>query len=496
MLDLGSPSPDKTTPDSAESVRGLRVLMVFQSFRQDTTSFAFLTDVKNLGAIQPLNLLQVGAWMIEHEIEVSLLDANALELTLPEALESARSYQFDFVCFTVTNLDYLFAIEWIRAFDRTFGKPILVGGAGVEAYPEDVASDPAITAAFHSPAEACLVEWLAAYVEGGSWWTVPGTCSVYEGKLYNNRPLTLKKGFVRPHPARQLVDSSLYFTLLSGNRRFTSAMSIIGCPYSCAFCAERRRVTHIRSAEDVVDEMEICEKEFGIAEIDFFDAGFTMSRDRTLRIAEIYKQRRLRVQWSARVRIDKVDPEQLRAMASMNCRWLGYGIESADLGVLSQTNKPQGTVELFHRNLQATRDAGIDTTGFFVLGLPGETHRSLSATRRFVETAPLDYVQISPYWPVPNTPNYEAIVRETGIDTWREVIRSGPQEMLPLLDSELSMLELHTVASEMYRGFYLKPRRLLKLASNLRSIPQLRRTAAAGVDVLKGALPTVFGRYQ
>jgi radical SAM superfamily enzyme YgiQ (UPF0313 family) len=470
--------------------------MVFQSFRQDTTTFAFLTDVKNLGAIQPLNLLQVGAWMLEHGIEVSLLDANALELTLPQALKRARDYDFDFVCFTVTNLDYLFAIEWIRAFDREFGKPILVGGAGVEAYPDDVAADPAITTAFHSPAEACLVEWLAAYVTGADWWTVRGTCSVHEGRLHSNPTATLPKDFVRPHPARQLVDSSLYFTLLSGNRVFTSAMSIIGCPYPCAFCAERRRPTHIRTAEDVVDEMEVCEKEFGITEIDYFDAGFTMSRDRTLRIAELYKQRGLRVQWSARVRIDKVDPEQLAAMASINCRWLGYGIESADVSVLGQTNKPQGTTDFFHRNLQATRDVGIDTTGFFVLGLPGETHQSLAATRRFVETAPLDYVQISPYWPVPRTPNYDAIVAQTGIDTWREIIRSGPQEMLPLLDSELSMEELHGVASQMYRGFYLKPRRLLKLASNLRSIPQLRRTAAAGVDVLKGAIPTVFGRYE
>jgi len=242
--------------------------------------------------------------------------------------------------------------------------------------------------------------------------------------------------------------------------------------------------------------MEVCQKEFGIQEIDYFDAGFTMSRERTLRIAELYKRRRLKVQWSARVRIDKVDPEQLAAMASINCRWLGYGIESADVGVLSQTNKPQGNAELFHRNLKATRDVGIDTTGFFVLGLPGETRQSLEATRRFVARAPLDYVQISPYWPVPKTPNYDAIVEHTGIDTWREIIRSGPQEMLPLLDSELTMTELHDVASEMYRGFYLKPRRLLKLASNLRSIPQLRRTAAAGVDVLKGAIPTVFGRYQ
>jgi len=470
--------------------------MVFHSFRQDTDTFAFLTDVKNLGAIQPLNLLYVGSWLREHGVDVSLLDANALELTLSQCLERARELEFDLVCFTVTNLDFLFAIDWIRAFDREFGKPILVGGTAAEAYPEDVAAHASVTTAFHGPAEACLVEWISAYVSEGPWWLVPGTCSQHEGEVYNNEAVHLTKEFSRPHPAREITDLGLYFSLLSQARPFTPAMSVHGCPYPCDFCAVRRMTTHIRPAEDIVDEMEFCEKELGIREIDYFDAGFTISRDRTLRVAELYKERGLSIRWSARARVDKVDPEQLRIMKSINCRWLGFGIESADVEVLNLTHKPQGGLELIHRNLRATRRAGIETAGFFVLGLPGENSKSLDATRQFLDVAALDYVQISPYWPVPRTPIYDAIVRQTGTDVWRDIIRVGAQDELPLLDSELTMVELHGVASNMYSDFYLKPRRLLQLASNIRSLPQLRRYIAAGVDVLKGAIPTVFGRHR
>ena len=131
-----------------------------------------------------------------------------------------------------------------------------------------------------------------------------------------------------------------------------------------------------------------------------------------------------------------------------------------------------------------------------MLGLPGETQQTLESTQRFLDTAPLDFVQISPYWPVPMTPIYDTIVQETGIDTWRSIIVSGPREDLPLLDSEFTMLELHAVASSMYSGFYFEPRRMLKLVGNIRSFPQFRRYASAGLDVMRGALPTVFGRHS
>ena len=479
-----------------EALRDLRVLIVLQSFRKDTTTFAFLTDVKNLGAIQPLNLLNVGAWLLHEGAQVTFLDANARELTLTQALAEARAIDFDVVCFTVTNLDFLYAIEWIRGFEQAFAKPILVGGSAGEAYPVDVASHPEITTVFHSPAEAALGQWLEAYATGGEWWKTRGTCSVVDGEVHLNAPAPLSKRFVRPRPARELTDPSLYFSLMCKGKPFTSAMSVYGCPYPCDFCAVRRLTTHIRTPEDIVDEMEWCEKELGIQEIDYFDAGFTIVRDRVFRIAELYKRRGLRVRWSARARIDKVDRDVLRAMRSINCRWLGYGIESGDVAVLSRIHKPQGGLELIHHNLNLTKEAGIDTIGFLVLGIPGESASSIDRTKHFLRTAALDYVQISPYWPVPKTPVYDAIVRTTGKDVWRDIIVHGPQDDLPLHDTPYTMHQLYEIASGMYSAFYIKPHRVLKLLRNIDSTQKLRRYVSAGVDILRGSLPIVFGRFQ
>ena len=44
-----------------DSLKGIRILIVFHSFRQDQDTFAFLTDVRNLGAIPAMNLLHVSA---------------------------------------------------------------------------------------------------------------------------------------------------------------------------------------------------------------------------------------------------------------------------------------------------------------------------------------------------------------------------------------------------------------------------------------------------
>ena len=207
------------------------MLLVFHSFRRDTTTFAFLTDVKNLGAIQPLNLLHVGAWLRDHGHDVVLLDANAEELTLTETLARARSLDFDVVGFTLTNLDFLFGIEWIRAFHDAFGKPIIVGGTAPEAYPVEVASHAPITTAFHSPAEASLHLWMDALAEGRDWWRVPGTCSVVDGEVHLNPRVGLSKRFVRPHPARELTEPSRYYSLMSKGKNYTPAMSVHGCPY-------------------------------------------------------------------------------------------------------------------------------------------------------------------------------------------------------------------------------------------------------------------------
>lgn len=469
-------------------LRGVRVLLVFHSFKHDTDTLAFIKNVRHLGVIPPLNLLYASAWLRRHGAETEVLDCNALNVGLDEALARARALRFDFVCFSVTNLDFLFAIAWVRAFARTFGKPVLVGGLAPENFPAEVAAHPEIHTAFHGPAEAALVEWLRAYVGGGEWWRVPGTASRHDGAVVLNPPARLPPRFARPWPDRERVDASKYYSILAKGSPFTAGMSSHGCPFGCEFCQIRRTPYFSRTAEDLVGELEFCERELGVQEIDYFDAGFTVPRGRVFEFAELYRRRGLRIRWSARVRADQIDPELLAAMASANCAWIGYGIESGDDEVLRNIKKPQGGTSRIREVLRQTKEAGIGTTGFFVMGLPGESPQTLENTLAFIEGSPLDFVQISPYWPVPNTPIYDRIVRETGVDVWKQVITDGARrDDMPLAGTRYTVKDMHRVTAQAYSEFYFRPAQLLNMLGNVTTRAQFGHYLSAGVDVLRGA---------
>ena len=471
------------------SLKGLKVLLVFHSFKNDTDTLAFIKNVRHLGVVPPLNLLYISAWLKLHGVQTELLECSARNLDCQAAIEVAKTKEFDFICFTSTNLDFLFVIEWIRAFYAEFNKPIMVGGPGAENYPAEIAQYDQIQAVFHSPAEACMVPWLKAFVANKEWWKVPGTACKYQDKVYLNESVALPRNFIRPHPDRSVLDMSQYYSILSKGFPFTAGMSSFGCPYGCKFCQIRLSPFFIRTAEDLIDELEICEKEYGIKELDYFDSNFTVPRQRVFQFAELYKQRNLSIRWSCRVRSDQIDEELLKVMASINCAWIGYGIESGDDTVLKNINKTQKGSEHIRSVIRMTKACGIGVTGFFVLGLPGESEQSLKNTLDLITEEPLDYVQISPYWPIPNTPIYDDLVKRTGIDIWKLSITQGiRQEDLKLENTHFSVKDMHKYASMIYKEFYFRPSQIIQMTKSISSYTQFKNYFSAGMDVLKGVL--------
>ena len=80
--------------------------------------------------------------------------------------------------------------------------------------------------------------------------------------------------------------------------------------------------------------------------------------------------------------MDTVDAEFLRLAARAGLWQVGFGIESGSPRVLAAIGK-ETTLDQVRRAVGWARDAGVDTFGFFILGLSGETPYSLEETIRF-----------------------------------------------------------------------------------------------------------------
>lgn len=457
-------------------LRGVKVSLIFPSFKNFRDSMAFIENVDYLGVIPPVNLSYVAAILEREGCVVQLIDASAEKLTREEAGARVAAFNPDFLGFTLTNLDFNLSLDWIRYFGREHRRPIVVGGILTRANGEAVLCHPEISYSVIGDADETLPELLRCVQAGGDLGRVAGIA--YRDADGNVRRTAAREPLrdidTRPFPARHLLKTDLYFSILSQRKKFTAGMSVFGCPYPCAYCTMRRTPMQIRSAKNIVDELEACQKELGIHEVDFFDPNIALNKGRVHEICRLIKQRKLDVTWSVRANLMTMDRDIMKDMASAGCAWVGYGIEAGDEGILKGLSKPQGGVSHIHEVLKATRESGMRTCGFFILGLPGETPETLRRTVDFIYRAPLDYVQIASFWPVPQTPIYEEIVRETGRDFWKENITAGldPRPYL-LWRTSFSLDGVKAQVHKAYMGFYFRPSYILRAILRIRSFGEI-----------------------
>ena len=149
-----------------------------------------------------------------------------------------------------------------------------------------------------------------------------------------------------PFPARHLLDNSIYYSFISKYRNFSCFITSRGCPYKCIFCEQGSKAFRARTPQNVCDELELCVKEQGIRELDFFDSSFTIRKDRVIAICEEIERRKLDIVWAARTRVDCISDDVLKAMRRAGCTRIYYGIESGNREVLS-TLKKSTSMEMY-----------------------------------------------------------------------------------------------------------------------------------------------------
>ena len=261
-----------------------------------------------------------------------------------------------------------------------------------------------------------------------------------------------------------------------------------GCPYKCSYCGARFITgdkLRVRSAKNIIEEIDFLEKEHGVKTFTFADDSFTSNRERAMELFEALAKRPKRISFTFPngIRANSLDEELLKMMEKAGCSLFGLGIESASNKTLKKMRKAQ-TVELVREKVALTRRiTSIKITGFFILGYPGETIEDVKRTIAFASKLPIHHAHFCLFIPLPGSPVYDELVSEGLIDK-----KSDPEQMtidrvssfLPGLPAK-ELLSLHKYA---YFKFYLKPWRLLSLPGQIKSFEQVRAISRRVIKLL------------
>jgi len=244
-----------------------------------------------------------------------------------------------------------------------------------------------------------------------------------------------------------------------------------GCPNLCTFCLWPQtftgRIYRKRGVANLIKEVQwIKENLPQVKEIFFDDDTFTINKNWVIKFCNAVKL--LRVTWSVNARAD-LPYFLLRKMKEAGCRVLVVGYESGDEKILKNVKKGV-TIPQMKKFTKDAKRAGLMIHGTFVLGLPGETKKTIEKTYRFACNLDPDTIQVTIATPLPGTEFYEYCKKNNFLTSSSLIDRAGyqaPSVSYPHLKAETIL----KAVEKFHLRFYFRPQYILKTFRTALSSP-------------------------
>jgi radical SAM superfamily enzyme YgiQ (UPF0313 family) len=380
---------------------------------------------------------------------------------------------------------------------------VILGGPHPTSLPEESAAKPFVDVVVRGEGENTWLE-LLSILEAEDW--TLGSLSQVAGITYQaeggevistpDRPsIPVEELNAMPMPAWHLFRLDRYTNLQPTVDQVDGpSLPILtsrGCPYRCTYCSQiGPRRWRARSVDSVVTEWRWLVRDLGAAEIGVLDDSFNIDRQRVLEICQRLVDEGLnQVPWIMinGIRANLADEEVLGAMKRAGCIRAAFGVESGNQQILDSVVDKHLTLDQVRLAFKAARAVGMETIGFFIVGLPGETEETMDDTIRFACELDPVVANFSIATPFPGTQMYETVKAQGHLlaETWDDFVffEGKARFEMPGLPAEL----VERKWKEAYRRFYLRPRRIAGTLARKETWLRLPRTARMAWQTVVGS---------
>ena len=440
------------------------------------------------GNIHPLGIGLLGTILKKAGCNVKILDLAVELLSDEEILERVDNFKPIMIgvsCWSPTANEAIYLSELIKT---KYEIPMVYGGPHITSFPAAVIKrHKTIDIVAFGEGETTILE-LAQHFSYGK-------PALNEINGIGYRDLNGKTVFTKSRPrvrnldqipilSREIYKSGVYTPLPNNYKRLPAVNMVTsrGCPYKCTFCFQAGRFGlkfRNQSVERVIEEIKYLQRDFGVQEINFWDDIFLVNKKWIYRFCDALDKENIDITWTCESRVDHVNPDLLKRIASVGCYCIFYGFEAGTNNLLDSIKK--GTT--IEQNRQAaiwTAEAGIVMRASFILGIPGETPETGQETIDFALSLPnLDSLQFSFATPFPGTAMFDELMHQKEYDEEeyiRDLYRYTSWEITYITEGykgkEDLLLEMRKKA---YRSFYFNPGYIWRQLKNINSLEDVDR---------------------
>ena len=236
---------------------------------------------------------------------------------------------------------------------------------------------------------------------------------------------------------RYVVKETSLFPGLSkkGDVRYACIYSSRGCSYNCVYCGNPVAFGPWRamSPERTIEEIDFLVENYGVQAIRFMDSCFNMNVERIEALCDEIINRNLNIFWACEVRAEKLTERLVKKMKKAGCIRVEIGVETGDAELLKNVGKPGCTLGEIKKAFRVAREEGISTCAFLMVGLPGESWKTIQNTKRLLSEIKPDDVIVSIATPFPGTLLHK-MAEENGwlfTSDWKKYTAIDPVMELP-----------------------------------------------------------------
>ncbi len=417
----------------------------------------------------PLGLGYIAASLEQAGHDVKIIDLNVHRVNSNELQKRVTGAEIVGITGMITEYRTLLGLVDVVKTDNA-GARVILGGPLATALPQKLLQASAADFIVLGEGEKTIVDLVSAIGQGGDISGINGIAFKADDRINITEPVEpITDLDTIPFPARHLLEMKRYikdhFQSFGikirgfGRIRSTNLVSSRGCPYSCTFCFKDMwgHKWRGRSPGNIIREMELLYDTYNVNGFFFNDDTFVLDRERVLEFCRQLVDKKLKIVWYCNGRVNLMTEEMLAAMYEAGCRGIAYGIESGNQQVLDSMKKNE-TLDQMREVVAWTKQAGIHVTGYFMLGMLGETRATIHETMAFARELALDFHGFSLTTPIPGTELYDSALKAGLISGDKIDLGEWSLHTNANLTQDCSDDELLDFANEAFREFYLRKR--------------------------------------
>ena len=329
----------------------------------------------------------------------------------------------DLILVSATYLSYPIGISIITQSDADISK-VIYGGIHCTLDPESAIAPKEVRCIHLGEAEISLPLILKKVEKNKTFDQCPNLwVKTKNGKIVKNKMVDMIQNLDNvPFYDWDCFSDVHYLRLYEGNLyRIGDYSTSRGCVNRCSYCFNRLlgdayglKKSPIRrySVERTIEELVYLKERYEMTFIKFADSDFLNKSASYLDRFSAQYRKHVNLPNTIGACVEHVTEEKARYLVRMNCRSVSIGLESGNEKLRERVLNRYYSNDLFIKNAEILRKAGLRVCAPCMIGLPGETRENILETIEVCRHAKVDHADFGIFFPFPKLPLSEYAIEK------------------------------------------------------------------------------------